>query len=650
MTPGQLELLITNTGVHILPFNDPSFPTHIPLSIISTLALGPKFIPTPMAGNHPSVALPLLQESITDVTRLLRFKEMFAGRENNEPIPRFYVPNKNAKPIIGRETTTLERGISELQKVPMNLTPPSYPSAANISRRLQIQLVRFQENNPATLFRVCDKNLGIAIISRDWYTHTVNTMLADSTTYTPIPANRALAVQRLHSNYVSKTLIAATRRHMQALRLTRPPMNSVFIRAGLDNNPPSMATIPIFHGIVKLHKTPTALRPIVAAHSTPLTNLNRLLAYALQPAVETSPRWIQSSTHLLSSLLTLQLPAAENGKRIWLLTGDVASLYTNIDTQLANQAVHHAFSTCLESRRRVVPLSQQEAIDVTRRSLLSNVFKASTTQHDITYYRQTKGLAMGNPMAPPIANLVMDALENSLSRENVVFWKRYIDDILVILYCNRDEATDFCNAYNALHEDINIEWSPPSTEAEFLDLHLTYDPSLRRILSKTHQKILNAYLYIPYKSFHTPAMKLSFIRAELERYARNSSTIEAFLVTRTLFWARLRKRGYPTFFLKKAFLPITFTPPEERLPFTLHRQQRQAPIALKLPYLPFFRELTMGRILTLTPHLKTWLLRHSTPHRPNPLVLAWKRPPNLGTLILKSDHTKSLPPTHPPSS
>ena len=59
----------------------------------------------------------------------------------------------------------------------------------------------------------------------------------------------------------------------------------------------------------------------------------------------------------------------------------------------------------------------------------------------------------------------------------------------------------------------------------------------------TFQKPLNKYLYIPFKSFHPSSNKKAFIKGELIKYARNSSSFKAFTNTREKFWKRLLVRG-----------------------------------------------------------------------------------------------------------
>ena len=75
----------------------------------------------------------------------------------------------------------------------------------------------------------------------------------------------------------------------------------------------------------------------------------------------------------------------------------------------------------------------------------------------------------------------------------------------------------------------------------------------------TFQKPLNKYLYIPFESFHPSSNKKAFIKGELIRYARNSSTFKAFSETREKFWKQLRVRGYPFRFLLPLFREIRYS-------------------------------------------------------------------------------------------
>ena len=47
-------------------------------------------------------------------------------------------------------------------------------------------------------------------------------------------------------------------------------------------------------------------------------------------------------------------------------------------------------------------------------------------------YKQERGLAMGNRLAPLLAVLFMDSFEKSCLTTSVLYYLRYIDDIIVI--------------------------------------------------------------------------------------------------------------------------------------------------------------------------------------------------------------------------
>ena len=49
--------------------------------------------------------------------------------------------------------------------------------------------------------------------------------------------------------------------------------------------------------------------------------------------------------------------------------------------------------------------------------------------------------------------------------------------------------------------------------------------------------------YIPFESFHPSSNKKAFVKGELMRYARNSSSFKSFSETRDKFWKQLRIRG-----------------------------------------------------------------------------------------------------------
>jgi hypothetical protein len=193
------------------------------------------------------------------------------------------------------------------------------------------------------------------------------------------------------------------------------------------------------------------------------------------------------------------------------------------------------------------------------RLIFENNFLKSEFSSDI--YHQVFGIAMGTPFAVTAANAFMYYHERDIElySRNLTPYKRFIDDIFVIWEGPRETLLEFLSAINAKDERIKITYEISDSKISVLDLLLFKDSAHKTLQYSTFQKPLNNYLYIPYESFHPASNKKAFIKGELMRYARNSSTFHSFAETRLLFWKRLRLRGYPARFLLPIFREINYS-------------------------------------------------------------------------------------------
>jgi hypothetical protein len=103
---------------------------------------------------------------------------------------------------------------------------------------------------------------------------------------------------------------------------------------------------------------------------------------------------------------------------------------------------------------------------------------------------------------------------------------------------------------------LQFTWETSRSHAVFLDVIVskTGDWQTTGYLNfSCFQKAVNRYLYLPF-STATPRHVLSgFIKGELIRYIKRSSQQVDFFTMKTLFWLRLRARGYSVAFLRLAF-------------------------------------------------------------------------------------------------
>ena len=87
------------------------------------------------------------------------------------------------------------------------------------------------------------------------------------------------------------------------------------------------------------------------------------------------------------------------------------------------------------------------------------------------YYKQISGLAMGSSVCPVLAVVYLHTLEcRTLSRFNLVFYARYIDDTFIVCQ-NEDVALQFYN-----NEDSNIKFKierpQPNGSISLLDFNV----------------------------------------------------------------------------------------------------------------------------------------------------------------------------------
>jgi hypothetical protein len=101
---------------------------------------------------------------------------------------------------------------------------------------------------------------------------------------------------------------------------------------------------------------------------------------------------------------------------------------------------------------------------------------------------------------------------------NLLFYRRYIDDIFGIWLPTPDNTLTWRNFKTQLNNWGKLEWTveEPSKNTHFLDLNINIQGSAIRF--STYQKPLNLYLYIPPSSAHPTSCLKGLIKGELQCY------------------------------------------------------------------------------------------------------------------------------------
>jgi hypothetical protein len=213
-------------------------------------------------------------------------------------------------------------------------------------------------------------------------------------------------------------------------------------------------------------------------------------------------------------------------------------------------------------------------------------------------------------------------------RTAVLFYGRFIDDILIVTTGTAEP--ELHRLMSTTNRSITLAIQSSPRRAEFLDLVVRkgsrFDQKQIFDLS-VHQKEFNRYLYIPWKSFHTRPMKLSFITTELRRYVRNSSSVSEFERIRAAFFHRLRERGYPRPFLFEAFGMIKYSDRDRFLVVKKKQSDKPFPLLFHTTYTPLTASFPTRSILT-----QYWPLLDQSVF-PKPPIIGYKRTTNIAGLL-----------------
>ena len=521
MTLRALDTRARLKGVHTLGLGA-SYSLSLPL--MHLLSRGGKFIVTPRVPRDRRRQA--LTGAFDEYARSVRLRQLFDGKPSTgKPFdPRYHVPNPDwqpprAAPFIEEELARLSAAIARVHDTPAQ-------RAVNCSADQRAALEALAADHDIVV-KPADKNLGLTLIGRSWYMAECERQLGDAAVYQRAYGVPLAAIQNRVIRFITamplppnerKWLLAETRQRTQ---------------------------LPQFYIMPKLHKNPVKGRPIVASHKWCTWPLSRWIADKLNSIAAGQPTVLTGTHQLINRLQHIQLDA---GARVVLSSADVESLYTSIPVPDAIRAVRERLHAAARSREEL------SAADIIIKAL-ELVLRLNFLEFAGAAYHQIRGLAMGTPCAPPVANLFLANLEVCVPRP--LLYLRFLDDILTVQVVDDAHPEHVLwERLHAMHPSIRLTCLHSPHSVDFLDLQIYREGD--RLLHRVHQKVLNKYLYISPRSCHPLHVIEGFVRTELIRYARNSSTELDFLRICRAFSNRLRERGFHPRFLRHVFATVAY--------------------------------------------------------------------------------------------
>lgn len=415
-----------------------------------------------------------------------------------------------------------------------------------------LTFVRRLMTDASITIKPADKNLGMCLVDTDWYNRELNRMLGDRVTYqrlnhiTTINGRTVATLPRLQLDLFEK-LKKIVEKNSSALEIWNPHLSDQIKHYLTHSVTVATCKVPAIYLLIKVHKASGLCgRPIVPSTHWLTTPASVVVDHLLQEIFKEArvTHIVKDTKSFVNELESTVLPTADGV----MLTADIATLYTNIDTKLGLTLVRKFLCEQSVSARHTNTIMD----------LLTFVMENSYLSFCDHIYHQIDGTAMGTACAPTYANIVVFMLEKQvvadMSARGLHLYRRFLDDVFA--YISSSVVGEFIHRMNTLESKLKFEFVSHPTEASFLDLRIHKGLRFRSTnvfdLS-VHQKKMNLYLYIPFRSYHTDAMKRSFIQTELMRYIRNSSDRTEYSELKRIFYQRLRDRGYPSSFLLPVF-------------------------------------------------------------------------------------------------
>jgi hypothetical protein len=160
---------------------------------------------------------------------------------------------------------------------------------------------------------------------------------------------------------------------------------------------------------------------------------------------------------------------------------------------------------------------------------------------------------MGNPLAPIIADLWMQKIEEKLNRFSTnkpMMWLRYVDDVFCIFTISKEKILEFHTRINKWHNNLTFTVKFESNNSiDFLDVLVTNEQN--ELTTALYRKPTYTGLYMLWDSNQNRRYKLGLIRTLVIRIYRICSTKEIIKEELNRLRVTLKDNGYPPHIIKR---------------------------------------------------------------------------------------------------
>jgi hypothetical protein len=248
---------------------------------------------------------------------------------------------------------------------------------------------------------------------------------------------------------------------------------------------------PKLNALIKIHKENEPVRLIVNNVQAPSYKIAKYLNKRLNNLINLPNMYtVKNSYEIAQELNNIQV-----NKHNRMITLDIKDLYVNLPVK-NNLQVNKFW---LNKHYNNNMITEQTLY------LLKVILKQNYFQYNNPFFQPEKGIAMGSPISSTIAEIYLQYkkkkyIKQWVESKEIIYYKRYVDDILIIFDQNKTDEKTILNHMNNIYKHLEFKlWEEENNTINYLDLSIH-----RNTTALTWQSIGNLHiLMLPYNSLLT---------------------------------------------------------------------------------------------------------------------------------------------------
>jgi len=283
-------------------------------------------------------------------------------------------------------------------------------------------------------------------------------------------------------------------------------------------------------------------RPIVSDCGSESYRVAQYVDAFIRPISVKHPSYIKDTYDFVAKVRHQQIP-----KGAFLVTGDVCSLYTNMNID----------RTIEVARLAMIKHPVEGRPDAHLIKLLEITLRNNDFTFNNEYYLQICGTAMGKTYAPALADIYLEQFDKVATEDfdvKPMHYFRFLDDTFFVWTGTLQQLTDYETFLNNIIPGITITLNISPISVNFLDTTVykqESDTDVTTLLTKVFFKETDTHQLLHKESFHPLHTAKGVLKSQVLRFQRISSTFEDFSAACRVLFRSLAKRKYSDRMMRK---------------------------------------------------------------------------------------------------